>query len=395
LDGTGSSDPDGDPLTYSWSVNSSLCTFSDPTVPAPSLTCDDDGVYEVTVTVSDGEATASDTAMVTVSNVAPTASFSDDGPVDEGSPFTLSMTGPSDPSSVDTAAGFEYAFDCGFGYGAFSTSSSAACPTDDNGVRTVKGQIRDKDGGVTEYLGTVTILNVPPTLGPIFGAPAGPIAIGTLVSLSAAFTDPGTADTHEMTWYWEDGAGDDPDPTASPAIGSHSYANPGLYSVSLLVEDDDGGSAMATLELPIVVYDPNGGFVTGGGWIHSEPGSYLPDPTLEGKATFGFVSRYKKGASAPTGNTEFQFRTAELNFHSTSYDWLVVTGSKYARFKGVGTINGANAPTGLPYTFMIWAGDGEPDTFRIKIWYEDAGEMVVYDNGMDEAIGGGQIVIHE
>ena len=44
---------------------------------------------------------------------------------------------------------------------------------------------------------------------------------------------------------------------------------------------------------------------------------------------------------------------------------------------------------------MLWAGDKDPDTFRIKIWYEEDGtENVVYDNGMDQAIGGGSIVIH-
>jgi hypothetical protein len=45
---------------------------------------------------------------------------------------------------------------------------------------------------------------------------------------------------------------------------------------------------------------------------------------------------------------------------------------------------------------MLWAEDGEPDTFRIKIWEEDSLgiETVIYDNGFDQAIGGGSIVIH-
>src|SRR2546425_11888946 len=88
-----------------------------------------------------------------------------DGPVDEGSSFHLSLTSPSDPSSVDTAAGFEYAFNCGdgSGYGVFGASSSVTCPTSDNGVRSVKAKIRDKDGGVTEYTDSVTVNNVAPT----------------------------------------------------------------------------------------------------------------------------------------------------------------------------------------------------------------------------------------
>jgi hypothetical protein len=45
---------------------------------------------------------------------------------------------------------------------------------------------------------------------------------------------------------------------------------------------------------------------------------------------------------------------------------------------------------------MLWAGDGELDTFRIKIWWEDeyAVENVIYDNGFGQEIGGGSIIIH-
>ena len=113
---------------------------------------------------------------------------------------------------------------------------------------------------------------------------------------------------------------------------------------------------------------------------------------IGGKANFGFVSKYKKGATAPTGNTEFQFKAAELNFHSSSYDWLVVNqNGTNAQFKGSGTINGEG-----DYRFMLWAGD-DPDTFRIRIWEEDeisGVETDVYDNGFNQGIGGGSIVIH-
>ena len=95
----------------------------------------------------------------------------------------------------------------------------------------------------------------------------------------------------------------------------------------------------------------------------------------------------------PQGNTEFQFRVADLNFKSTSYEWLVIAGKDKAIFKGSGTINGQGE-----YNFMIWAGDGgnkDPDTFRILIGCDD---IVVYDNGWDggilQEIAGGSIVIH-
>jgi hypothetical protein len=153
----------------------------------------------------------------------------------------------------------------------------------------------------------------------------------------------------------------------------------------------------------IVVYDPEGGFVTGGGWIDSPEGAYAADPNLTGKATFGFVSKYKKGAEVPTGETEFQFHVADLNFHSNAYDWLVVGGPK-AMFKGIGTINGEGN-----YGFLLTAVDEnltpstDVDLFRIKIWDKDDGDVIVYDNQMDaddEAdptteIAGGNIVIHK
>ena len=122
----------------------------------------------------------------------------------------------------------------------------------------------------------------------------------------------------------------------------------------------------------------------------------ITDPSLKGKASFGFVSRYQKGASVPSGNTSFQFNMAGLNFHSDTYDWLVVNqGGANAQFKGSGTINGAFDSNGNPYKFMLWAGDGSPDTFRIQIWWEDnAGEHIVYDNGFNQAIDGGSIVVH-
>jgi hypothetical protein len=152
----------------------------------------------------------------------------------------------------------------------------------------------------------------------------------------------------------------------------------------------------------VAIYDPSGSFVTGGGWINSPAGAYSPDPTLVGKATFAFVSKYANGAKVPTGETEFQFQVAKFKFNSTSYDWLVVSGAK-AQYKGSGTINGAGN-----YSFLLTAIDGQlsggggSDKFRIKIIDKVSGR-VIYDNQLGAAdttdpttvIGGGSIVIHK
>jgi hypothetical protein len=147
--------------------------------------------------------------------------------------------------------------------------------------------------------------------------------------------------------------------------GPHEYTQVGIYTLGLTVTDDDGGSGQSQFKY-VVVYNPSVGFVTGGGWIWSPEGAFTDNPSATGKANFGFVSKYKKGATVPTGQTEFVFQAGDLNFHSSSYEWLVVTGSNYARFKGIGTINGLGGEYG-DYKFMLWARDDTTDTFRIRI----------------------------
>jgi hypothetical protein len=151
-------------------------------------------------------------------------------------------------------------------------------------------------------------------------------------------------------------------------------------------------------EALVAVCDPTAGCVTGAGWIESRSSAFPIDPTLAGKAAFGFTSRYEAKAEAPTGSTEFYLRPASLNFQSSDYEWLVVTGNDYARFKGSGKINGLQAPGKQDFKFMLWVGDGTgdggADTFRIKIWWEDGRrEHVIYDNGLDQAILSGKVVV--
>jgi PKD domain/Matrixin len=258
---------------------------------------------------------------------------------------------------------------------------------------------------VMEGILEITVSNASPTVSPV-AAPLNPFQVGTSISTSASFSDLGTADTHTAEWDWGDGntsAGIVTEAFGSGTVsGTHTYTTAGVYTVTLTVTDDDGGSAQSTYQY-VVAYDPSAGFVTGGGWINSPAGAYVANPALTGKANFGFVSRYQNGNSVPTGNTEFQFKIADFNFKSTSYEWLVVSGAK-ARFRGVGTLNGAGS---YGFELVAWdgqaAGGGGTDRFRIKIWNANQGNGVVYDNQMGAAdgadptttLGGGSIVIHK
>lgn len=123
-------------------------------------TTDNLPVTKIVVTAKDGFVQiVADTFTYQAANVAPSATFNAPSSVNEGASFTISLSSPTDPSSVDAAAGFTYAFNCGAGYGAFSSSTSRTCTAPVAVSLAVKGTIRDKNGGTREYTATVNVLN--------------------------------------------------------------------------------------------------------------------------------------------------------------------------------------------------------------------------------------------
>jgi hypothetical protein len=113
FDASGSSDADNDPLTFTWDFGDG----GTGTGVKPSHAYADDGVYTVTLTANDGHGGVStDTAVVTVRNVAPTAALSGPGTAVRGQARTFTFTA-SDPSPVDQAAGFTYRVTWGDGTG--------------------------------------------------------------------------------------------------------------------------------------------------------------------------------------------------------------------------------------------------------------------------------------
>lgn len=391
-------------VDYGDGSGSQAGTVSGDTCTGPAHVYDDNGSYDVTITIEDKDGgTGDNMTTVNVNNVAPTASLTSPADATEGSTFMLTLSGEFDPSSADTSAGFTYAFDCGSGYGPFSATASATCDADNEGTLSVGGIIRDKDGGESEYAASVEVLNAPPMISSLT-VDADVVPVDQLVTATATFTDAGTLDAHTATFDWDAvlnpgvttiagvvsyGA------TENTATSSLAYAEPGVYTVKATVADDAGDADDASYEY-VVVFDPDGNFVSGGGSIDSPAGAYRPDQTLAGPAQFGFVSRYARGRTVPEGNTEFRFRAADFRFKSVSYDWLVVAGDR-AQFKGVGEVGGEG-----DYGFLLTAIDAEDgDRFRIKIWDRTTDE-IVYDNEIGRkddgdpttVISSGSIVIH-
>lgn len=245
----------------------------------------------------------------------------------------------------------------------------------------------------------ITINNASPVINSVTG-PVAPVAVNTSISLNVAYTDNNIPNA-SINW----GDASVVQAVANPANSfsvPHTYSTPGVYTVVVTLTNACGITGPEYKYQYVVVYDPSAGFVTGGGWINSPAGAYRPNITLSGKAIFGFESKYQKGATVPTGNTEFKFQVVGMNFKSTNYDWLVIAGSR-AQYKGSGTINGSGY-----YGFLLTAVDGDlktpasADLFRIKIWDKNNSDAIVYDNqygstddaGLNTPIGGGSIIIH-
>lgn len=333
--------------------------------------------------------------VIGATNSSPAASVAGPYSGTEGSPVSLSLSG-SDVNAGDVLA---YDWDLGDG----TTGSGSATPTShtysDNGAYTITITVNDGAGGTDTKATVATITNVAPALGTIT-ASTSLLPVGTSVGVSALVSDAGSVDTHAAVIDWKDGNSSTVSADAGAIGGNHTYTAAGVYPIAITATDNDGAISNTASYEYIVVYDPSAGFVSGAGWIVSPAGGYQDNSGLTGRGTFGFVSKYQKGATAPTGNTEFQFHTAGLSFKSTSYQWLVIAGAK-AQYKGDGTINGVSG-----YSFLIFATDGQAsggggvDKFRIKI--TDVGDNIIYDNqpgageadGATAALGGGNIIIH-
>ena len=134
------------------------------------------------------------------------------------------------------------------------------------------------------------------------------------------------------------------------------------------------------------------------------PCGYYGDSVKQCTCSNTVITRYQKRISGPLlDRIDIHVEVPRVDYDKLSEDRLGEPSTaiqarveaarlrQRERFKGSGTINGMG-----DYKFMLWAGDKEPDTFRIKIWEEDEDgvETVVYDNGFNQEIAGGSIVIH-
>jgi len=248
----------------------------------------DAGVFTVTVTVFDDDGGSHQrTFTVTVLNIAPVLTVVGNQSTDEGAPVTITDLGTFTDADGESGETYTYSIDWGDGTtgstgnatvdsigpptaGSFDGSHTYA----DNGVYTVTVTINDGNGGVDQRTFTITVLNVAPTLAVVGNQTTSE---GTQVSITdiGTFTDPGfnnpsnpiaggeTTETFTYTIDWGDGTaassgtatvdtlGSPGTPTAGSFNGAHTYADDGVYTVTVTVFDDDGGSHQRTFTISV------------------------------------------------------------------------------------------------------------------------------------------------
>ena len=210
--------------------------------------------------------------------------------------------------------------------------------------------------------------------------------INTAVTFTGTFWDvPGKK--HTAVWQFDDlttGA------TITEPVGSkngtvkgtYTFKDSGVYKVTLKVTDNTGVTSWVDtqddVEALVVVYDPASGYTIGGGWLNSPLGALMSDPTLTGKISFGYNSKFFKNATNPKGESQLTFLIGNLDFNALNYDYLVIDKAR-AQFAGFGKINGVSG-----YNFIVTVidgslpGGGGVDKFRVKIWEKTTG-IIVYD----------------
>ena len=244
------SDPENDPLSYSWDFGDG----STSAVINPVHRWNDNLTYNVRLIVSDGTLADTVVTTATIANVAPTAVLvAPTAPLPQDTPFQLQLTGGTDVSSVD-AQSLTYRFNCGAGWGAWTSTASSSCTARSaSGNYPVSGAVRDKDGALTTYTRQVTVVNQAPVV--TLGGPASiTIARGATLNLTATFTDragdgPWTA---RVQWGKGQGATNISSVTpGTPFSGTHVYTKAGTYTVTIEVRDTHNATGAATVTVVV------------------------------------------------------------------------------------------------------------------------------------------------
>ncbi|MEM2869789.1 MAG: PKD domain-containing protein [Thermoplasmata archaeon] len=250
LDGTGSTDPDGDPLGFVWDFGDGT-----PPVEAPSVVHNyfEDGSFQVVLTVSDGKLSDTDTLTITVYNGPPVIeSFfpaSELVAIDEGRNLTFGVNA-SDPN-LD-----ELAYSWFVGSKPVGNGSRYTFVSDykSQGVYEIRASVSDgKASASASWRLTVRNVNRPPKIETVDPLMDVTMAEGETVALRASASD---ADGDILSWVWvvDEGVRSNGTGPQAELIYRPDYRSSGVHRARVTFSD---GSESASHSWNITVRNTN------------------------------------------------------------------------------------------------------------------------------------------
>jgi len=279
-------DPDGNITNYFWDFGDETNT----TGIIVNHAYVDDGVYTVTLTVTDDDGeTATKSTAKTVSNRPPIALFTENPTIaftDDIIHFDASSSNDPDGSVIS------YFWD--FGDGTDATGVTVDHAYEDDGVYTVTLTVTDDDGETATKSTAKTVSNRPPIA--LFTDDATNADVDELIRFDAS--DSYDPDGIILNYFWD--FGDGTNATMCVILG-HVYTEDGNYTVILTVTDDDGTSSSASATMTVK---------GSSGWpLYLIAGTALGIAGLTGAGIYIIFRRKRKTASETTAPKNKPFIT--------------------------------------------------------------------------------------
>ncbi|MYG33035.1 MAG: DUF5011 domain-containing protein [Cenarchaeum sp. SB0677_bin_16] len=237
LDGSASTDPDGDAISYMWNqTEGPAVALSDDAASSPTFTAPSSaGILTFELTASDGYDTDTDTVTITVVNRPPVASAGADQTVRFGDTVTLDGSASYDPDNDDVTYLWKETSGTGTKLSDIAVQSPTFTAPGSAATITFELTVSDGEFGSTD---TVTITVKHPNRAPT--ANAGPdhtAGVGDTITLSAAASTDPDNDTLTYTWEVLIGPSQVLSGTTGPSVTVTVPSGVGLLGIYLTVSD--------------------------------------------------------------------------------------------------------------------------------------------------------------
>ncbi len=249
LNASASKDPDGTISKYEWDLDGNgTYEINGGSSSSTTRSFSTSGERTVGLRVTDNlGTTATTTRVVTVTNRAPTASFTvSPSSVPTGTNTTLNAGNSSDPDG--TIAKYEWDFDGNGSYDATTTTSSTTTSYATAGARTIALRITDNLGATATTTRTVTVTNRAPTAA--FTTSPSPALAGATITFDAGSSSDPDGTIAKYEWDF-DGNGSYEVNGGVSTTTTKSFSPAGDRTIRLRVTDNNGATTVDTETLSV------------------------------------------------------------------------------------------------------------------------------------------------